>query len=91
MKSISKNLKKAAGIMPTTDTPVLAWKRVNFMLSDEAFRELASLSRQRMRSMTEIIRLGLGLVKLALEAEVNGQRIVVTTAEGQPVKEIVLP
>jgi hypothetical protein len=41
--------------------------------------------------MTELVRLGLGLVKIALEAERNGQRLIVTTAEGQAIKEIVLP
>jgi len=41
--------------------------------------------------MTELVRLGLGLVKVALEAQQNGNKLVVTTAEGQPLKEIVLP
>ena len=75
----------------SSSTQVLAGKRVNFILSERAHSELVNLSRGTMRSMTELIRLGLGLVKLALEAERNGQRLIVTTAEGQPVKEIVLP
>jgi hypothetical protein len=41
--------------------------------------------------MTELIRLGLGLVKIAIEAERNNQRFIITTAEGDPVKEIILP
>jgi len=41
--------------------------------------------------MTELVRVGLGLVKLALEAERKGHRLVVTTSDGQPIKEIVLP
>ena len=41
--------------------------------------------------MTELVRLGLGLVKIAIEAERRGHRLIVTTAEGDPVKEIVLP
>jgi hypothetical protein len=41
--------------------------------------------------MTDVVRLGLGLVKIALEASKNGNRLVVTNAEGQPLKEIVLP
>jgi len=44
-----------------------------------------------MKSMTELMRLGLGLVKIAIEAEKRGQRLIVTTDEGVPVKEIVLP
>jgi hypothetical protein len=77
--------------MPTVDSPALTGKRINFMLSDKAYDELVTLAKQRMRSMTEIIRLGLGLAKLALEAESRGQRLIVTTEDGQPVKEIVLP
>jgi hypothetical protein len=41
--------------------------------------------------MTDVVRLGLGLVKIALEAKKDGNRLVVTNSEGQPLKEIVLP
>ena len=41
--------------------------------------------------MTELVRLGLGLARLAVEAEEKGHRLVVVNAEGQPLKEIVLP
>lgn len=77
--------------MASTATPVITGKRVNFILSERAYTELVALSKETMRSMTELVRLGLGLVKIALEAERNGQRLIVTTAEGQAIKEIVLP
>jgi hypothetical protein len=77
--------------MATLAPSVLTGKRVNFILSEKAHSELAALSKQTMRSMTELVRLGLGLAKIALEAESKGQRLIVTTAEGDPVKEIVLP
>ena len=73
-----------------TTTPV-AGRRVNFVLSEKAHTDLVGLSKDSMRSMTELVRLGLGLVKLALEAQQNGNRLVVTTADGRPLKEIVLP
>ena len=73
-----------------TTTPVVG-RRVNFVLSEKAHTDLVSLSKHSMRSMTELVRLGLGLVKVALEAQQNGNKLVVTTAEGQPLKEIVLP
>jgi len=66
-------------------------KRVNFILSERAHSDLTTLAESTHRSMTEIVRLGLGLVKIALEASRNGNRLVVTSAEGQPLKEIVLP
>jgi hypothetical protein len=73
-----------------TTTP-MAGRRVNFVLSERAHTDLVGLSKDSMRSMTELVRLGLGLVKLAWEAQQNGNRLVVTTADGRPVKEIVLP
>jgi hypothetical protein len=68
-----------------------AGKRVNFILSEKSHSDLAALAESTHRSMTDVVRLGLGLVKIALEANRNGQRLVVTNAEGQPLKEIVLP
>ena len=82
-------LKKGEKPMQTT-TPVVG-RRVNFVLSEKAHTDLVSLSKHSMRSMTELVRLGLGLVKVALEAQQNGNKLVVTTADGQPLKEIVLP
>jgi len=66
-------------------------KRLNFILSGRAHADLVEWSKETNRSMTDIIRLGLGLARLALEAERKGNRLVVTTSEGDPIKEIVLP
>ena len=75
----------------TTAPPPPETKRVNFLLSERAHGELSALSRRTRRSMTELVRLGLGLARLAVEAEEKGHRLVVVNAEGQPLKEIVLP
>lgn len=77
--------------MTSTATAALTGKRVNFVLSERAYSELVTLSKETMRSMTEVVRLGLGLVKIALEAERQGNRLIVTTSDGKAVKEIVLP
>jgi hypothetical protein len=74
-----------------TDSPSAEAKRVNFLLSERAYADLAALSKRTRRSMTELVRLGLGLAKLALEAEEKGNRLVITTADGNPLKELVLP
>ena len=66
-------------------------KRINFHLSEKAHGELQQIARSTRRSMTELLRLGLGLLKVAVEAEKNGHKIVITTADGSAVKEIVLP
>jgi len=71
--------------------PSASGKRVNFVLSERTYADLLNSSKQTRRSMTDVVRLGLALVKIALEAEVKGQRLIVTTADGNPVKEIVLP
>jgi hypothetical protein len=68
-----------------------AGKKINFNISTRAHEELAELGRQTRRSMTEIIRLGISLAKIAIEAERNGHKLIVATADGTPVKELVLP
>jgi hypothetical protein len=77
--------------MSSAAAPYIERKRVNFFLSEKAHSELAVMSKRTGRSMTELVRLGLGLVKVALEAEQNGHKLIVTSAEGTPLKEIVLP
>ena len=75
----------------TTAAAEIETKRVNFVLSGKAHSELVTMAKRNRRSMTDLVRLGLGLVKIALEAEQNGHKLIVTTADGQPLKEIVLP
>jgi hypothetical protein len=77
--------------MSSTTAAEIETKRVNFVLSGKAHSELVTMAKRNRRSMTELVRLGLGLVKIALEAEQNGHKLIVTTADGQPLKEIVLP
>ena len=66
-------------------------KRLNVSLSPKAFSDLMNAARETQRSMTELVRLGIGLVKLALEAERNGHRLIVASDDGKALKEIVLP
>ncbi len=70
---------------------LIGTKRVNFILSERAHADLTNLAETTHRSMTDIVRLGVGLVKIALEAARNGNRLMVTTSEGVPLREIVLP
>jgi hypothetical protein len=72
-------------------SPNVESKRLNFVLSEKAHSELTTMARRTRRSMTELIRLALGLLKIALEAQQNGHKVIVTSADGQPLKEIVLP
>jgi hypothetical protein len=86
MHQLEKTTMSSVAAVPEIET-----KRVNFVLSAKAHSELATMARRTRRSMTELVRLGLGLVKIAIEAERNGHKLIVTTADGTPLKEIVLP
>ncbi len=66
-------------------------KRLNLILSSTVYEELAALSRERRTTMTEIVRLALGLVKIAIHEAKQGNKLVVTTSSGEVLKELVLP
>lgn len=66
-------------------------RRLNVALSERAYSELLSASQETRRSMTELVRLALGVVKILLDAQRNGHRLIIATSDGQAVKEIVLP
>jgi hypothetical protein len=65
-------------------------KRLNLNLSEEIFNELSRLAKDRRSSMTEIIRLAIALVRVALHEAKLGNKLVVTTADGQAIKELVV-
>jgi hypothetical protein len=66
-------------------------KRLNLKLTVRAYEELRDLSRRSNRTMTELVRLGIGLVKIAIETSNKGHKIVVATEDGKALKELVLP
>lgn len=65
-------------------------RRLNVNLSAQFASELHDLARHSNRSMTELVRIGIGLVKLALAECSNGNKLIVTTEDGKPLKEVVL-
>lgn len=65
-------------------------KRVSIYLTIEAHTELAGLAKRHKHTITAIVRLGVGLYKLALEARANGHCIAVMDKDENVVKEIVL-
>ena len=77
-----------AAIAPS---PKRTEKRINIVLPETAYAEVYALSRSTKRSITDLIRLGLGLVKIAVEAYNDGHKLIVTKADGQAVKELVIP
>lgn len=67
------------------------YKRINFLLSPSAHEDLFRLSKKCNQSMTGLIRIGLSLARLAVEANSRGERLAIVGPDGSPRREIVLP
>jgi hypothetical protein len=78
-------------LLLTDKKPAVGSKRLNVSLSERSYSELSRASQETRRSLTELVRLGIGLVRIALETEKQGNRLIVATPDGKAVKEIVLP
>jgi|SRR5215213_1114772 len=83
---------KAAGAESASPSPaVKKTKRLNVNLPEPLFKELTSVSKSSGRSLTEIVRLALGLVVKATEVEQAGHKLAVLDSDGKLLKELVLP
>lgn len=72
-----------------TSTPAKI-KRLNINLPAPVYDELERLASSSSRSMTEIVRTALGLVKVAIEAESQKNKLAIVKPDGKLLKEIVL-
>ena len=68
-----------------------AEKRLNLILSARVYADLAKMAKLRHTTMTEIVRLALGLIKIAIYEASQGNKLVVARANGEVLKELVLP
>ena len=75
---------------PTTEAAP-GTRRLNLNLTPQAADDLETIVRKSGKSMTEIIRLGLGLAKLATEVTENKQKLVIADSSGKPIKEVLIP
>jgi hypothetical protein len=66
-------------------------RRLNLILSESARRDLDTIAAKTQRSLTEVVRLGLGLVRLAVDEAESGNRLVVMSKDGKTIKEVILP
>jgi hypothetical protein len=66
-------------------------RRLRLNMSEVTFGQLVSLAENRGTSITEIVRVGLGLAKVAVEAAAKKQKSIIVTREGKAIQEIVLP
>ena len=70
--------------------PQVGVKRLNINLPFAVYEQLEGLAKTSSRTMTDIVRTALGLVKIAIDAENAGNKLAVVTPDGKPLKEIVL-
>jgi hypothetical protein len=66
-------------------------KRLNLVLSSVVFDDLARLAKERRTTMTEIVRLALGLIKVVVNETTQGHKLVVAKSNGEVLKELILP
>jgi len=66
-------------------------KRLNINLPRAVFEDLEDRAKKSGRTMTEVMRVGLGLVAIAFEEERKGHKLIIADADGKPIREVVLP
>ncbi len=77
--------------MPVLATAKRNKARLNLNLSDTARVEVSKLADESSRSITELVRLALSLLKVIIDERKVGNKLIVTTSAGQPIKELVIP
>jgi len=66
-------------------------RRLAISLSPRAYADLKQVAEFTSRSMADVVRIGIGLYKVAAEVSREKSKLVVVSSEGKPIKEIVLP
>jgi hypothetical protein len=80
----------AAGVVSINKPPAVKTKRLNVNLPGPVFGELEEIADQSGRSLTEVVRLALGLLAHATDAQRAGHRLAVVDSRGKLLKELVL-
>ena len=78
-------------IDPAAAAAAFEKQRFSVNLSPKAYSDLKELADQTGRSMAEIIRIGIGLVRVIFQELNANHKLIVTSSSGKPLKEIVLP
>lgn len=60
-------------------------------LSNQALSQLRMIAEKHQLKPDEVVRLGISLAKVALEARERGHKLVVATQLGVPLKDVLLP
>jgi hypothetical protein len=73
------------------DLAVAQTKRINLNLAMKSYQDLERLAQQTGRTMTDIVRFGLALVKLYSEETAKGRKLVIASENGKAISEIRFP
>jgi len=65
--------------------------RLNLNLPKSARAEVDALVKDTGWNITELVRISLGFLKVFIEEARRGNKIIVTTGDGKPIKELVFP
>jgi len=65
-------------------------RRLNINLPAQAAADLEKLASSSGKSMTEVIRNALSLVKLAQDAQAKNHKLIIADANDKPLKEVVM-
>jgi hypothetical protein len=66
-------------------------RRLNVNLPEGSYEEIRALADRSGRSISEIVRTGLGLVSIAMEEASRNNYLAVSSSEGKLLRQIVLP
>ena len=82
--------RKRADNASSDEQPTISkFRRLNLNLPERTFQELRRLASETGRSLTEMIRVAISLLKVAIEEEGRGRKLAVIDEEGRVIKEIV--
>jgi len=76
---------------PIAETETGVDKRLAITLSERAYNDLRQIAANTSRPMSDVIRIGIGLYKVAAEVSRENNKLMVVSRDGKPLKEIVLP
>jgi len=77
--------------MPTLVEAPPKTRRVNLNLAAQSYADLDSLANKTGRTMTDVVRFGLALVKLYLEETGQGNKLFIGSPNGKVISEIRFP
>lgn len=66
-------------------------RRLSLNLADSVYEEVALLAKERRTTMTEIIRLALGVIRVVIREAKHNHKLIIADHDGKALKELVLP